>query len=82
MTHLELRARIGPDGILNLNVPVGISDANREVEVIVEPADMGGEAIEVTQEQWVRFVAETAGASLEELERPEPGEFEVREQLP
>ena len=31
MTHLELRARIGPDGILTLTVPVGISEANREV---------------------------------------------------
>jgi hypothetical protein len=82
MTHLELRARIGPDGILNLNVPVGISDANREVRVIVEPADMNGETTELTQEQWARFVAETAGAWLGELERPEQGEFEVRDQLP
>jgi hypothetical protein len=71
MTHLELRARIGPDEILNLNVPVRISDANREVKVIVEPADMGGDTTEVTQEQWARFVAETAGAWLGELERPE-----------
>jgi hypothetical protein len=77
-----LSARVGPDGILNLNVPVGISDANREVKIIVEPADMVGEATEVTQEQWARFVAETTGAWLGELERPEPGEFEVRDQVP
>ena len=55
MTHLELRARIGPDGILNLNVPVGISDANREVKVIVEPADMNGETTKLTQDQWGPF---------------------------
>jgi hypothetical protein len=82
MIHLELRARIGPDGILNLNVPVGISDANREVKVIVEPADKGGGPIELTQEQWARFVDETAGAWLGELERPDQGELEVRDQLP
>ncbi len=82
MTHLELRARIGPDGILNLKVPVGILDANREVKVIVEPTDTGGEATELAQEQWARFVAETAGAWLGEFERPEQGKFEVRDQLP
>ncbi len=82
MTHLELRARIGPDGILNLNVPMGISDANREVKVIVEPADLGGEITELTQEQWARFVDETAGAWLGDLERPDQGELEVRDQLP
>jgi hypothetical protein len=82
MTHLELRARIGPDGILNLNVPVGISDANREVKVIVEPADKGSETTELTQEQWARFVEETAGAWLGELERPAQGELEVRDKLP
>ena len=82
MTHLELRARIGPDGILNLNVPVGISDANREVKVIVEPAETGGETTELTREQWARFVDETAGAWLGDLERPDQGELEVRDQLP
>ena len=40
MTQIELRTRIGPDGILTLSVPVGMSEANREVEVIVEPADV------------------------------------------
>jgi hypothetical protein len=81
MTHLELRARIGPDGILSLNVPVWISEANREVRVIVEPADVVGVMTALTQEQWARFVDETAGAWIGELERPDQGELEVRDQL-
>ena len=82
MTHLELRARIGPDGILTLNVPVGLSEANREVKVIVEPADVsGGLTAKTTRDAWARFVEETAGAWKGDLERPEQGELEVRDEL-
>jgi hypothetical protein len=80
VTHLELRARIGPDGILTLTVPVGLSEANREVMVIVEPADMAvGKAKTVSRNDWVRFVDETAGAWMGELERPYQGKLEVRD---
>jgi hypothetical protein len=81
MTHLELRARIGPDGILTLNVPLGKSEANREVKVIVGPADSAGETPKLTQDQWTRFVEETAGAWLGDLERPDQGELEVRDRF-
>jgi hypothetical protein len=78
MTHLELRARIGPDGILSLNVPVGLSEANREVKVIVEPADTAmSESENLSRDDWARFVDETAGAWRGDLERPEQGELGV-----
>ena len=51
-------------------MPVGISDANREVKVMVEPADMGGETTEVTEEQCTRFVAETAAPGWENCSAP------------
>jgi hypothetical protein len=83
MTHLELRARIGPDGILTLTVPVGISEANREVKVIVEPADAAASKTEnLSRDEWARFVDETAGAWRGDLERPEQGELEIRDQWP
>jgi hypothetical protein len=83
MTHLELRARIGPDGILTLKVPVGVANANREVNVIVEPADVTVERTKtVDHNEWVRFVDETAGAWMGELERPNQGELEIRDELP
>jgi hypothetical protein len=83
MTHIELRTRIGPDGILSLSVPVGMSEANREVKVIVEPADVAvGKAAKMTPEEWPRFVDETAGAWKGDLERPAQEEFDVRDQWP
>jgi hypothetical protein len=83
MTRIELRTRIGPDGILTLSVPAGMSEANKEVNVIVEPADVTlAKTAKLTQEEWARFVNETAGAWKGELERPEQGELEVRDQLP
>jgi hypothetical protein len=83
MTHIELRTRVGPDGILTLSVPVGMSEANREVNVIVEPVGAAvSRTAPMTPEEWARFVDETAGAWKGDLERPEQGELEVRDQLP
>jgi hypothetical protein len=39
MTHIELRTKVGPDGVLTLTVPVGIAEANREVKVVVESVE-------------------------------------------
>jgi hypothetical protein len=83
MTQIELRARIGPDGILTVSVPVGIAEANREVKVIVEPVEAAVEkTATMTREEWARCVDQTAGAWKGDLERPEPGGFERREQVP
>jgi hypothetical protein len=72
MTSIELRTRVGPDGVLTLTIPVGMSEANREVKVVVEPAeDRGLKPATISREEWERFVARTAGAWEGELERPE-----------
>jgi hypothetical protein len=69
MTHIELRTRIGPDGILTLGVPVGMSEANREVKVIVEPAKQTIQKTEeMTSQEWARFVDQTSGAWKGDLE--------------
>ncbi len=83
MNTIELGTRVGPDGILTLSVPMGMSEANREIKVVVESAeDRAENAARMTQEEWGQFVAATAGAWKGELERPEQGEFEVRDQWP
>ncbi len=76
MSPIHLKAKVGPDGVLNLSVPVGADEANHEVDVTVEPARPA-----MTEEQWQRFIADTAGSWLGDLERPEQGEFEEREPL-
>lgn len=83
MTHIELRTKVGPDGVLRLSVPVGMAEVNREVKVVVDSVEPAlKKASEMTQEEWKKFIAETAGSWRGELERPEQGEFETRDQWP
>lgn len=39
MQSITLRSHVGPDGILHLDVPVGVHDAELEVTVTVQPVD-------------------------------------------
>ena len=39
MQSIKIRSHIGPDGILHLDVPVGVHDADLEVTVTVQPVD-------------------------------------------
>ena len=57
MAPIHLRAKVGPDGVLHLDVPVGADEADHEVEVTVRPARPT-----LTQEEWHQFIAETTGA--------------------
>jgi hypothetical protein len=83
MTQIELRTRIGPDGILTLSVPVGIAEANREVKVVIEPAKTPRKRRpKLTREEWAQFVDQTAGAWQGDLERPEQGGLDMGEQAP
>lgn len=40
MQSITVRSHVGPDGILHLDVPVGIHDADLEVTVTVQPIDL------------------------------------------
>jgi len=83
MTQIELRTRVGPDGILTLSVPVGIGEANREVKVVVEPAETVVEpTATIPGDKSEQAVDQTAGTRKGDWERPEPGESETREQGP
>lgn len=76
MSHVEIKSRVGADGILALTIPLGQAQANREVKITVEAVDeRAGEG----HERWVRFVDEVSGAwQGEGLVRPEQGDFESR----
>lgn len=78
MSPMELRSRIDADGVLNLSVPLGKSDANREVRVTVEPLDEMTTPISAAQ--WGQFVHEMAGSiSDPTFERHPQGDFEQRD---
>ncbi len=80
MNRIVVQSRVGADGVLQLAVPMGVAEADREVEVTIEPAapkhDTGSE-----QEEWQQFVRETAGAWQGDFVRPDQGEHEQRDEL-
>jgi hypothetical protein len=82
MTRIELKSRVGPDGVLSLRVPIGAADADREVIVTVEPVNGAEAPRDLDREEWLGFIDETAG-SIDDptFERPPQGEYEQREEL-
>lgn len=78
MTRLEMKSRVGADGVLTLRIPIGSQDANQEVLITVEAAAQRP----LDREEWRRFLCQTAGSiSDPTFKRHEQGEFEQREAL-
>jgi hypothetical protein len=76
MTHLEIHSKVDSDGLLALNVPVGMSEANRMVKVTVDSLD---KPENVSAAEWQRIIEQTAGKwQGEKFERAEQGNFEQR----
>ncbi len=78
MTKTVLKSQVGADGVLSVSVPLGPSEANRQVTVTIEPsAPEGG----MTPAEWRSWVESTSGIWEGEFERPPQGEFEDRSAL-
>ena len=81
MNRVVVRSRVGPDGVLHLAIPIGKEEADREVQVIIDPAPVGPSPM--TQEKWRDFVLATAGSVTDPtFVRHEQGEYEQRQELP
>jgi hypothetical protein len=79
MNRMVVHSRIGADGILNITLPIGKADADREVQVTVDPVGRSP----MTQEEWRNFVLSTAGSITDpSFVRHEQGDYEHREELP
>ena len=79
MKPIVVHSRIGADGVLQLTVPVGEADAEREVEVTI--ALIGSPPM--THEEWDKFVMTTAGSITDpSFLRHQQGQYEGREELP
>jgi hypothetical protein len=77
MNRIVVKSRVGSNGILQLALPVGPAEADREVQITVEPVGPPG----LSPDEWRRGILETAGKWQGEFERPEQGEYEQREPL-
>ncbi len=77
MDRMVVKSTVSSDGILHLALPVGMEDANREVQITVEPVPPGP----VSQEEWQKLVLSTGGKWQGEFQRPAQGDYERREPL-
>ena len=76
---IRIQSRADKDGVLNLRVPLGASEADAEVVVTIERPD--GSRASYMQD-WHAFIAETYGSCAGlGLERRDQGAFEEREAI-
>ena len=79
MKRMVVNSRIGPDGVLHLEVPVGVADANQEVQVTIESA----RAPRMTSDEWRAWIHATAGSVTDPtFRRHDQGHFDQREIIP
>ncbi|MCG6134815.1 MAG: hypothetical protein MET45_09135 [Nostoc sp. LLA-1] len=83
MHSIKLKKRVGADGVLHLDIPVGITDKEVEIMVIYQPLETSLQQKTPEQSGWIPgFFEEVIGGWVgEPLERPEQGDYENREQL-
>lgn len=82
MQSIKLQSYVGRDGILKLEVPVGLSEVDLEVVVIVHPMKKTSAAGAAQRRGWPPgFLKRIAGAWKGELVREPQGEYEVRKSL-
>lgn len=83
MQNITLRSHVGKDGILHLDIPVGLIDAELEVTVSIQPVDSPSEVDSPQGKGWPPGFFERTFGSLrdEPLEREPQGELQERELL-
>ena len=77
MDRIVVKSTVSSDGILYLSLPVGIDEANKEVQVTVEAVP----PVPMSQEEWRGSSLSTGGKWQGEFQRPEQGAYEQREPL-
>lgn len=78
MQPIQLESRVGPDGVLKLDVRMGAAQANSDVVVTILPKT----SHENDGLAWRQFVEEMYGSCANTgLERGNQGSYELRESL-
>lgn len=76
MNRTVVKSRVGSDGILQIDLALGLGAANTEVEITVAPVRPA-----MTPEEWRAWVASMAGSWQGDFERMPQEDYEVREPL-
>ena len=77
MTRLILHSKVDPDGILRLAVPVGVGEADRDMQVTIESA-IPQPKVGHNYTAWLDSIA---GRWEGEFERMPPAKYESRDAL-
>jgi hypothetical protein len=77
VNRIVMKSKVGGDGVLHLDVPLGPAEADQEVQVTVESTPRDG----TNEEEWRNWVQSMAGSWQGEFERPPQGQFEQRDSL-
>ncbi len=76
MQKLTMKSRVGADGVVRFEFPLGIAEAGHEVKITIEPTAKPA----LTQEEWQAFIYRTAGSVTDaDFKRHPQGEYETRE---
>jgi hypothetical protein len=82
MDAIKLRSHVGADGILKLEVPVGVKNIDLDVVVNVAPVGNGAPAKTPEELGWPEgFFEETAGSIPDFPQIDSEGDFEVRKPI-
>jgi hypothetical protein len=78
MFSIKLSSHVGGDGVLHLQIPLDVTDADLEVLVVVSPKSAG----DTTESAWGQFLQRAFGScQASPLAREVPEDFERRERL-
>jgi hypothetical protein len=77
MNRLIVRSRVDADGVLRVSVPVGPAEADREVQVTIDPLV----SVAAEQAEYVAWLDRIAGQWQGDFERMPQGDFEQRDPL-
>lgn len=82
MKSIKLQSHVGSDGILKLEIPLGLTDADLEVLVVVQPLISLASTTPEDLGWPPGFFEETAGVwQGDPLIREEQGDYEIRDEL-
>ncbi|OUL32018.1 hypothetical protein BV378_00330 [Nostoc sp. RF31YmG] len=83
MQSIKLCSHVGADGILHLEIPVGITDKEMEVVVIYQQIEPSAPAKTLQELGWPPgFFERTAGSLADDpIQRYPQGEYDTRESL-
>jgi hypothetical protein len=82
METMKVKGHVGSDGILKLEVPVGGTDRDLEVVVVIESLATTDDESAAARAEWLAFIEQTAGSLADDpIERLPQGDFDVRDEI-